>query len=412
MAKHIKKRIASVKRSQRYLNYRESEDFSLLLDGILFDTEPLIDKAPKIAFELFDQFMSTHIGTIERADDSGGSIGESYRQGVEFWIQAASQWRAQDAKCKVDWQKELLTRHHENDYGIWDGLISNSSLLLSEAELKQLAWRFENAIRQALSNGESDGYNYPAAQAAIGLAGIARALSDVQLYERSVLLRSPEPNDLQKKSIIEFCFSINDGHSALKWLQTPWSGRFEYDRQVLLDKTLEILGKFDELIEFRREAYNQVPDFHNLQALLEYLPEADKANVLKHAVDNALQQNNSESIIDTLIHLTAYNQAAEHLLQNHDKLASAFYDELLDWAKAFTQSNHLLAAIACYRILLEQILDAGRAKAYGHAAKYYKKLEELDHGINSYSPLQDRRTYQVHLQEKHGRKSSFWSRVS
>jgi len=222
---------------------------------------------------------------------------------------------------------------------------------------------------------------------------------------------SPQPNEMQKLSIIKFCLSANDGQTALKWLETSWSDRFEHERNKFLDQTLAMLGKHTELIQLRRDIYENAPSYLNLQSLLEWLPENEKANILDRAVNMALKHDNISSAIDTLIQLDASDQASEQILQQSDRLQSIFYNHLLHWAESFTQSSHYLAAIACYGTLLEQILDAGRSKAYTHAARYYKKLAELDSRIKVYSPLEDWHSYQALLMQKHGRKASFWNRV-
>ncbi len=65
----------------------------------------------------------------------------------------------------------------------------------------------------------------------------------------------------------------------------------------------------------------------------------------------------------------------------------------------------------CYRALLEDILDDRRSRAYGHAARYLKRLGELDGVVESYAPAVDHEEYVGWLRDRHGRKRAFWRRV-
>nr|WP_158651890.1 DUF6880 family protein [Marinobacterium profundum] len=408
LARSLKKRIQSIKRGRRFIPYRESHGFSLTLEAIITDIEPLLEQAPRAAFELADLFCATHPNSYDRADDSSGSIGDAYHEAVQLWLRAATLWRRTNS-CKTDWPQEIYARFQANDYAIWDNLIPNSATLLSKEELTQLAWRFEGDIKGAAGKDDNnDPYNHAEFQATLGLTAVAEALGDVRLYERATLLHSPQPNEQQKRSIIEFCLSIDDGQSALKWLQEPWSAHFASDHGRLLDKTLSLLGQTDELISLRRSAYDADPDFDRLQALLDVLPEHEKDAVRDGAIDRALAAGSLYSAIATLIALDAQDLAARTALERADSLDSVGYNTLARWAQTFSHNGHALAAAICYRTLLEDILDSGRSNAYGHAARYYKNLAQLDTDIANYHPFSDRAGFETALRERHGRKSSFW----
>lgn len=95
--------------------------------------------SPKHAFELVDKFLATAEPVLNRVDDSGGDVGEVYRQAVLLWLTAARGW--QDAS--VDWPERVYQLYQQNDYGVLDPLLPNAHLLLSQDQLKQLAWRYE-----------------------------------------------------------------------------------------------------------------------------------------------------------------------------------------------------------------------------------------------------------------------------
>lgn len=410
LAQQLKKRIQAIKRGKTFIDYRHSFAFSQQLDALLVDIASLLQAEPELTFGLIDQFMASHQQVYARCDDSSGSIGECYRAGVDVWLSAASRWRQLGTKCKLNWPAELLSRHNDNGYAVWDQLISASADLLTTQELQQMAWCFEADFKRAQDNNTEVFVSYPQLTASCGLAAVASALKDVALYEKSVLLHSAEPNELQKQSIVQFCLAVKDGTAALKWLDAPWSN--EAARVRLLDNTLELLGRDKDLLALRRQVYDKQPDNDNLQALLAVLPPQEQTAVQQQAVSRAQQLDNTTLAISSLIALQALPEAAEQLLLRQHSLTTVSYYDLQAWAKAFIPAKQELAAILCYRVLLEDILQAARSKAYHHAASYYKQLAKLDAQIDSYQALPDWAEYQVLIRQQHGRKSAFWRHIN
>ncbi|QWA09930.1 hypothetical protein GTU79_21920 [Sodalis ligni] len=409
LAHQLKDRINSIARSDRYIDYQQAAEFSRTLNILVEDIARLIEAAPRQAFELIDSFMSIHERIYERVDDSGGDIGGSYSQALEVWLKAARCWRG-SGDCPLDLTAVLTARHNDNGYAVWDDVIAKSGDLLTKDELMQLSGRFENVYHQAQAAPSDRDYNSGTAKAALGIAAVAKALGDVNMFERYILMRSPKPNELQKQSIINFCLSVNDGESALKWLQGTWDKRFASERLSLLDATYTLLGRHHELLALRREAYQRSPDHWRLKALLEILPENEKPGVEAQAIINALKISHLQVRIDTLIACHGITEAKEQLLKHIAQL-NVFYGTLLDWAEVFHQAQEHLAEAACYRLLIEDILASGRSKAYHHAEDYYRQLARLDAEIERYDPLPSWQEYQVKLRQQHGRKKSFWQRA-
>ena len=250
-------------------------------------------------------------------------MGEVYRQAVLLWLTAAREWQG----AKVDWLERVYKLYQQNDYGVLDPLLPNAHMLLTQDQLEQLAWRYENALRKALKPPEQEGkVNLMALHSGVALGQIADALHDPSLYERSVLIGSRQPNNLQMKSICE------------KYLQH---------------------GQADEAMR--------------------YLSQTERAQAL--------------------------------VLARHQELAECFYDSLLSLAKAFEKADCNLATTACYRALLLDILTQARSRAYGHGARYYKKLAALAKRIKVFKPMPAHHAFVHQLQSAHGRKKSFWAQL-
>ncbi|MGL6121584.1 MAG: DUF6880 family protein, partial [Shewanella sp.] len=232
----LQNRVQNLKGDQSFISYRDSGSFESELDELVTVMAELLGQSSDVnaVFMLVDGLMKSHVNVIERVEESFFVV-DLYQQTVALWLKAASQLRElqQDPKAAhtaYDWPQRVLAKLTENEYGVWDHLLENSALLLTVDELTQLALCFENTILAAQKNstqGESchhDVDNFGARHAALGLEGIAIALKDPELLEKSMLLRNPEPNELQKKHMATKLLNIGYAERAIIWLQGEWSG--------------------------------------------------------------------------------------------------------------------------------------------------------------------------------------------
>jgi hypothetical protein len=409
LSRVLRKRIASLKRGRRFIDYRASFDFARELEAVLTDIESgLLERSAEHAFDLVDRFLATAESVLNRVDDSGGAVGEVYRQAVLMWLTAAKGWR----EANIDWLERIDHLYQQNDYGVLDPLLPNANLLLTPDQLKQLAWRYENALCKALKSPEQeDKVNLVALHSGVALGQIADALRDPDLYERSVLIRSPQPNNLQMKSICEKYLQYDQPESAMPYLNQAWESRFEHDRLQLLDKVCVQMGDRKQLKVIRSRLFQSEQSYASFTRYLDVLDEDEKEKACSSAIKQAEQSGDISRSADLLLNLGKTERAQALVLARHQELAGCFYDSLLRLAKAFEKADCNLAATACYRALLLDILAQARSKAYGHGARYFKKLEVLAKRINVFKPLPAHHAFVEQLHSAHGRKKSFWARL-
>ena len=409
LSKVLGKRIASLRRGRRFIDYQASFDFARELEAILADIESgLLALSPKHAFDLVDRFLATAETVLNRVDDSGGAVGEVYRQAVLSWLTAAKGWR----DANVDWLERVYQLYQQNDYGVLDPLLPNAHLLLTQDQLKQLAWRYENALRKALKSPEQEGkVNLVALQSGVALGQIADALHNPALYERSVLIHSPQPNNLQMKSICEKYLQYEQPEPAMRYLNQTWESRFEHDRLELRDKICVQTGDRKQLKVIRSRLFHSEQSHASFARYLEVLDEDEKEKACGSAIKQAEQGDSILRSADLLLNLSQAERAQVLVLARHQELTECFYDSLLRLAKAFEKADCSLAATACYRALLLDILTQARSKAYGHGVRYFKKLEALAEHIKVYKPLPAHHAFVQQLQSDHGRKKGFWARL-
>lgn len=399
----LKKRVQSVRRGRRFVAYGDSFQMAHELQGLLSDIrELLLPRAPAAAFRLIDAFLQTDQRVMGRVDDSSGAIGDVYHNLCLAWLEAAA-----TSPVTEDWSERIYQLHQGNDYGTRDALLPNAAILLSPDELRGLAARYEARCADKPETGAASD-DWDGFRACVALGQVARALRDPALYERSITLYSPEPNPLQAATIAGHYLEYGQAEAALVWLGTPW-GQHETQRLALLDQAYSALGDQTKLREVRRASYKMARDFSALQRLLEVLPEREHQTVVSHAAEEAATQGDVISAVDLLLQLQLPERAQEVLLDRRAQLAGCLYNRLLDLGKRLEQSACVLAAVVCYRYLLDDILSAARSKAYKHAGRYYRRLAALDEQLNDYGPVPGHDVYVAGLRERHGRKRSFWS---
>ncbi|MCX4026842.1 hypothetical protein H0A36_25450 [Endozoicomonas sp. SM1973] len=412
LTRQVKSQIQSIKRGRRFIEYGESFQLASRLAALIDDIEQVIlPYSPKNAFELTDLLLFIHGSVMNRVDDSGGVVGGEFLRANVLWLKAAKAWGNES----IDWLTKIYDLVAQEDYGVLDALLPNTHILLNEQQLKQLAWRYENEIRQQFKKeGTSNTTSRPTFELiklSSKLHQVAEALADPELYEHATLLLSAMPNSLQIKSIVEQYVLFNQPKKALKWLDKPWQAD-ELTRLQLLNKVYELMNDKPKLREVREQIYQTTQTAEALNELIELLHEEEKQLVLAKAVDEAEQCQTLYIAVDKLLYLKQYEKAQNLVLSRLDELARTFYSRLTDYVKVFEKQHCLLAVVACYRVLTNDILDNARSKAYSHAARYMKKLIELDNQIKNYQSLETAEQYYQTLQELHGRKRSFWSKIS
>ena len=146
-------------------------------------------------------------------------------------------------------------------------------------------------------------------------------------------------------------------------------------------------GDRKQLKVIRSRMFQSEQSYASFTRYLESLDEDEKEKARSAAIKQAEQGGNIISSADLLLNLGQTERAQALVVARHQELAECFYDSLLRLAKALEKADCNLAATACYRNLLLDILALARSKAYGHGARYFKKLEALAQQINVFKPL-------------------------
>lgn len=385
---------------QRFVSYSQSFDMAREIEDVAGELASLLESGePASSFALVEQFLAAGEEILLQADDSSGAISGALREASVLWLRAAR--RCRDDGQQADWIQRIEELMETDGYGLLDPVLPQASILLSEAELHELAERYE-----ARARAEGDG----SLSTTVKLGSLAWALGEPEIYVRSIQLRSPEPNELQKSSIADCYLELGDPAGALTWLEGNWQ-REEGRRLQQRASAFEALGRRDDLVATRRQIWEHLPSPDTLEQLLALLPQTEQSRVKAEAFEHASTMGSLEKALEILLYLGKQVDAEELLLSRIAELSGDRYGSLSSMLEPFEAAGRPLACSLIYRALLDSILERGYSRAYHHAARYYRQLDALANKVSDWRGAENHGAYIDGIRSQHYRKHSFWSRV-
>lgn len=413
-AKALQRRISAIRGGKRFIACGETRQVGAELDTIAADIRAdVLPRDPGKAAALAERLFCLDQVIFDRADDSDGRIADELRAACVLWLDAAAAVRATSTDRATDWPAVLYEFYQANDYGVREPLLEQAHRLLREGELRALAARFQVDARgavEAASVGKLKRHHVFGPSSAMGL--VARALRDPKLYEQSILVHSPEPNGLQANDIAEQYLACGDGAGALRWLGDLCGENAQARRLDLLDRAYELLADRGRQIEIRREIYRRAPGIHSYRALEEILPVGERSVFRARACQDARASPYVATGAELLFALEEAALAEQLIVGRSGELDGRNYGMLTALVKTAKTNGRLLAAALIWRALINAILTRGYAKAYGHAAHYLIELRAVSASIEDYRGHPSHDAYERALRLAHGRKASFWGRLS
>jgi hypothetical protein len=399
MITDVTRQIAALGRSRRFVGYREGFALARELRELLAAIrERILPDLPARAFELSDAFIRADSRVFERIDDSAGIVGDAFRDACLLWLDAAAQSQKDE-----DWVERIHALAADNDYGVRDPLLPNAARLLSEHELRRLARRYEE-------EGKAAGADRDAAHDSwINLGEVAKALRDPALLERAGVAWGYSLNDRHQLEIARHCVEWGQIDEALARLASIAEG--DYSRDSLLLDCYEQKGNCGMQIRLLWRLFEVVPDIEHHARLLSLVPKAEQVATRRRAREVSVRSPRTTAAIEFLLRAGWEDDAERIVFERRSDLVGHHDPALLELAELAANAKRPRIEVVCYRNLLRSILDDRRSKAYGHAAKYFKRLVRLDDGIDDYGPLTDHARFVEELRLAHGRKSAFWGRV-
>jgi len=397
----FKKKLSSLKRSKRFIDWRESSGFAHELEILLHDLKAGITD-PITGVELIAAFYKTDDSVFGRCDDSSGYVGDVFRYDAkELFVEYAS--RCSDKKKIAE---IILKLNRIDDYGVRDALINCAGECLPESVIRTMISKL-----QELADQDKDEYGKRHHLRLI--ESMARQIKDANLFEKTRIASWGKLSTAAFIDIARVYLESGEVETAYSWLKKiPKDETFQVnDRDQMLLEIYRKQGDAKKLTELLYQKFKLQHSTETLQELLEVVGNDKRGEIISDEVAFILESSVlRESDAEFLISLGKISEAEEYLLKRADQLNGNYYGRLITLAEAMAAENCNLAASLIYRSLLVSILERGYTKAYPHGISYLKKLDKLAVSITHWKGFNNHEAFKDQIAHAHGRKRSFWSK--
>ncbi|MCF7920467.1 MAG: hypothetical protein K9N06_11205 [Candidatus Cloacimonetes bacterium] len=399
----FKKKLTSLKRSKRFIGWRESHAFEQELELLLEDLKSGVTE-PLLGLELVAKFYEADESIFERCDDSDGIIGDIFRiTAKELFEEYATRC---DDKEKV---ADIIIKLCSNDgYGVRDALLETTAKCLPKDTIRSMIAKFQK-------KAEEETQEYTKSHYLLLVKLLAKQIKDAGLFQKTYI---ESYGKLTPAGIIDIARiqlengDIEKAHSLLKKI-TDTNSYFTDEKDELLK---EIYRKNGDTAKLTELLFKKLREDHCRETLDEYLKVigndkreqviTDEVEVIMN--DPTLNYADAEFLMET----GKIDEAEGYILKRADQLNGKFYDALLSIVKLMESESRDLATSMIYRSLLTSILERAYNKAYTYGVRYLRKLDKLADNITDWKGFINQEEFKDQLMQTHGRKQSFWSKYS
>ncbi|WP_120632623.1 DUF6880 family protein [Ruegeria sp. EL01] len=425
VARDIRKRFSSLRRSTSYIEWRQQNAFarelSDLVDLIRARVAP---DEPDEAFDLLWAFLSLAPSIYERVDDSHGTIGMVMSDAMEAISEAAP-------RLSIDGHtvaERVFEGLQDNGYGQFDGAIPAlaDALGTEGAErLKQLAWAVQDA---PLSAGDAARYDFiddPDRQhemaredrdrtAGMVLQDVADLQGDVDAYmarysAEQLTFHTIAP-DVARRLLdagrAEEALSIVEGARTRDRNLIIGDGKLDEVQVACLDT----LDRGEEAKTFLWDLFCQTLNPESLRQHIRRLPDFEDIEAADRARDHAMAHQNMMTALSFFHNWQDPGSAAQLIETRFAELDGNAYYILTPVADAL-EGDHPLAATLARRAMILDTLENKRSKRYRYAAKHLAECSSSDRQISEYGSHPTHAGFTASLRKTHPRKTAFWDRV-
>jgi hypothetical protein len=400
--KELETRLSALKRSRRFVRRGESSGLARELRELLLLIEDQVVDA-QAGCTLVAVFYTTDHSVFGRCDDSSGHVGDVYR------YDACKLFSRYAKRCTdTSWLARLILKTSlKNDYGVRDALVNNAAEFLPEAQLRWLIDQY-----QQMAEKETD--EFPSRHWLYQVESLARQLKDSPLFEQT--RRAAWGDELGTAGCVDIArvyLECGNELTALDWLKRipAGVGYQQQERDELLLASYGKQGNKQQQVEVARRSFRRQRSRSGFERWVSIVGDDQRNELLSQEV-RIILDSPLLSLADAAF-LTAMEQwdAAESYLQvRAEQLNGDHYQFLLPLAETFASLARPLTASLLYRTLLDSILRRARTTTYGHGARYLRKLDLLAKTVSDWRDIEPHTVYVEQLRQKHGRKTSFWSR--
>ncbi len=410
LATEIRRKLSGLRRRTAFVDWRGVHSFGNELAGVIKEIE-VAEFSSEVTLELVSRFFECDASIFNRCDDSSGYVGAVFRHdAAALFSQAAKNVKDDQVLQRV------FDLTNECEYGVRGVLLEKAPTFLDETHLKQLLEKFRD-LAEAQSRVHSD-EDWQVISAWVATTILAKEIGDPEIL-RDVVMRqrhlagSLQPLGGERLEVARSFLQAGRAQEALDWMNQPtdW-GRWERERQELLLEVHSALGNLDQVAAIARDRFDELPSVGNLNDLVSVVGEVHRSRIVRERVESIVDQPFGFSELHFLVDLNELEAAARYVIAAEKAIDGYMYGSLLEIADWFQEREQWLASSVIYRALLVSILEHKRSSAYGHAARYLRKLRRWAPKISTWQGLLNQVAFEEGLRAKHGLKRKFWGMVS
>jgi hypothetical protein len=393
----IKKETASLKRSSKFVDYYESDSLADRLNDLrLRIINDLNAKSPKIAFEMMFDFLDLHKNTLERVDDSNGTVSGVFFTACDDLGLLARHINHLNNQEIVE---IVFARFMNNNYGIYNGIIHSFKESLKDQGFDLLKEKLEHAVN-----------NENALTIKLGLESIADCKNDVDEYIAACAFKNGtcahDHLDIAKRLIKHW-----RPKEALKWLdemEIPINHPWQEDRKDLKIQAFELDGNYEQAQKERLLWFSETLSPKLYGEILKAAKPDFKETFQSDAIKKAFQFPEPHGALSFLVQIQDFEEVAKFVHARFNELNGRQYYALRP-AADLLQNTDPIAATLLYRKMIESVLDETKSKYYNYAAKDLVTCGVLNSKIVNWGTLQNHEEYLKAIAINHKRKVSFWT---
>ncbi len=389
LQKQLTKRISSISRGKKFIEYRHSFELAKDIEMIVDDIKELVeDKA--VALQLLKKLILTDENVFARCDDSSGSVQCSYSYAQELYKEYAS---CLDEKKLLKDLKELLTL---DGYGMRD--------ILDELTPKDvLQSLYDMTLHTYLAHNEE----YGEATYEQVLQTISRLLKQPEFYVEALQKKGVRLYDYKILDIALEYKAIEDEAKTSEYLamiqEIPVNGVSEYFEALLWcdEQKGDQLTFTSHLRQYYEKTYQSSILKRYLDRLDGELYKQEKQRILTEA-----QNLPFDVAIEQFITLDAKEMCAEFIQNRLQNINYLHYHTIKD-VEQFLGSDYASVVIQLYRVQIEDLLKVANTKYYPTVVKALQKIEKIENA--SYTEalqIESNQEYIQKLIKKHHKKKT------
>ncbi len=431
LAKEVRKRLTTIARSSSFVDW---QGVRALVEDLETQRRAIVDTIAKAdskeAFDLLWRFMALAQSVFARCDDSSGTVISVFHEACNDIGDVSMEAKA-DPEWLADQVFESLVI---NDYGQFDDLISVLVPTLGQQGLEHLKQRMIDLSNQPMQRPvekdrvkigwSSSGPIYADEMAErsrvstvrLALMQIADAQGDVDAFIGQYDEESRRVPRIAAEIARRLLAAGRAGEAwqtieATVHRQRSSGGWPDFEWEDARIDVLEMLGRTDDAQAARWGCFERSLSSSHLRAYLKRLPDFDDVEAEEKALDYAQGSQNLLQALSFLVSWPALERAASLVLHCPGDLDGDHYEILTPAADALA-GKHPLAATLLLRAMIDFSLTKSRSSRYKHAARHLLECSSLSSAIDDFGAFEAHDAYEARLRREHGRKSSFWSRIS